>query len=172
MSTSSYIGTSSPKGVSFETLLTEMEFGDRNASNEGFISPPKPVKETIRELKIESTNLHNSEIQSFNFMDLSTMGSTGVGTVKVKTDSGIMEVTLISVEEELRRAKATMKKEFIAYKYYSSVGWIFAMASAVFLACGVSGVLGPFSTLIGTVFSLAGCVGAILDWKGWKKKNA
>ncbi|WFR63012.1 hypothetical protein P9222_08610 [Paenibacillus amylolyticus] len=93
-------------------------------------------------------------------------------SVVVNNEHGLMKVTKVSVEDEIRRATMAMSKELIAYKYYSSVAWMFAVALAVFVVCGIVGALGPLSTFTGSLLSLVGSIGAILNWKGWKEKNA
>jgi hypothetical protein len=99
--------------------------------------------------------------------------TNGIGTITVSDEYGNMSrVNLITVEEEKRRMTNAMNKKHNMYTYYSIVWGMCAVAFGVFVTSGVSGLLGPLTSIAGSLISAAGIVGGIVDWKDWVKKNA
>ena len=93
------------------------------------------------------------------------------GTITMESPYGTMKVSVMSAEEELRKVVSAMKKGQIAYRYYSSIWSLCAVALCFFITAGASGLLGIVPSAVGAIFSIVGGVGAVIDWKGWNKKN-
>ncbi|MCL6605619.1 MAG: hypothetical protein K6T94_22375 [Paenibacillus sp.] len=108
---------------------------------------------------------------SFNDTSDLKISDLPFGTVTVDSAYGKMKVSLTSTDEEIERVTSVMKKSRIAYQYYSSIWSLCAVALCFFITAGISGLLGMAPSIVGATFSVVGGIGAILDWKGWIKKN-
>lgn len=83
--------------------------------------------------------------------------------------------TYLSIKVEnnsLTRKVVGMEKKQFMYKYYSYIWTFCALLLGVFVTSGVSGLLGPLSAFTGSILSITGIIGAVIDWKGWNRKNA
>ncbi|GIM45234.1 hypothetical protein DNHGIG_07830 [Collibacillus ludicampi] len=60
---------------------------------------------------------------------------------------------------------STLQRNFDLYKYYSLIWIICSMLIGIFITSGLSGSLGPLTSIVGVIMSLGGIIGAYLDWK-------
>ena len=173
MTTPLYSRTSSPPKIDLSPFLKDNPQETSTLIPDSLKSISKTEVEPLREVRQELGRLHNNnETPSSDFFDLRRYGLNDVGTMTVKTEHGTMEVTRISVEEEIRRVTAAMDKKHLAYKYYSFIGGLSVTSLAVFTTLGLSGVIGPATFAVGGLMSSIGIVGSYLDWKDWLNKNA
>lgn len=93
------------------------------------------------------------------------------GTVTLNSPHGTVKVSVTTAEEEMRKVVKTLEKKQVAYRYYSSIWSICAIALCFFVTSGIGGLLGPVSSFVGSLLSITGFAGCVIDWKGWSKKN-
>ena len=64
-----------------------------------------------------------------------------------------------------------VQKQFNLFKYYSLI-WMFSIVLiGLFLVLGILGVLSFFPSFTGIIASIAGIIGAFLDWKSKENEN-
>lgn len=100
------------------------------------------------------------------------INESGIGTVTVENEYGTMKVSLISFEEAVKKEKLTMSRKHTAFVYYSAIWYISAVILCFFITAGFSGLTGPLTSTSGSILSVIGIAGAIIDWKDWNKRNA
>ncbi|ANY67961.1 hypothetical protein BBD42_16885 [Paenibacillus sp. BIHB 4019] len=103
------------------------------------------------------------------FLEVQEMG---ISSIMIDTAYGTISISLINVEEEIRRVISVMDKKHLLYRYYTFIWILCTAALAVFSTSAISGLLGPLSSIAGIVLSITGIIGAYLDWKDKVRKDA
>ncbi len=140
--------TMQPPKIDLERLKFENNVDD-NISEMATLGTPEPTFDLFKEL-----NFPNA------------------GTLIVHTEYGTMKVTLISVEEEIRRVTNAMNKKQRRFTYYSFVWSLCTASFGVFVSSLFSGLFDVFVSLTAIIMTTTIAVGAFIDWKDWLKKNA
>lgn len=135
------------------------------------INNSEPVNLNAFRNRLNTSNDGIRQIPEITTMeDISSIAA--YGSLTVETAYGIMKVSIVSTEEEIRRVVMRMEKRHAAFKYYSSVWSISAVVLCAFVVSGIGGLIGPVTTCVGTLFSAVGVVGSYVDWRGWLKRHA
>lgn len=97
---------------------------------------------------------------------LAAMNDEGVSTLIVENEYGTMKVSLVSTKEEVRRVVGMYKK---AMTFFASFGSIGVMAFSSFVSLGIYGVISPFVSIFGALFTGILTAGLFVDFKKWER---
>ncbi|MFC4409451.1 hypothetical protein ACFOZY_03255 [Chungangia koreensis] len=139
-------------------------------STKSAIPSSKVVQFINKEPSISVTGEKLPEIDDLIYHLRAATNLTNKITRTVKsTESVAYDISTMKLEGKIKEAETAMKKKYqtnlIYYKYYTAVWSFCALLLGVFVTAGISGSIGPFSSVTGAIFSIAGIISAFIDMK-------
>lgn len=142
---------------SFEGLLNKRKTDNIDRSGDWIITELNKSKTTRADKYLSTSYL--TEINRF-------MKEEKVSELTVNLPEEGAYVKIVQDEiSEMEEGLKMLSEKLSLYKYYSIIWMISIALMSIFAVVGFAGILSPFPSISGFLASLAGMIGAYIDWK-------